>query len=185
MILMTFSALNRPLWRISGLLLLIAFMAVGLRIYMGRPTEDILFDQDIVVFQSETSGAMPGWMRFLACPRGYCGQNPNMSSPVYNLSWDMLRDAWSQMIAREKRVKLLAGDDNLKKIAYIQHTKYLKFPDVITIEFIPLGENKSTFAIESHSRYGTYDFGANGARVRDWLKKLDKIIADNTSPAED
>ncbi len=174
----TLAALNRPIWRITGLLVLIAVLALGLRLYMGREAEDRLLDQDIVVFQSDIGGSVPGMMRFFACPIHYCGQNPDMRSPVYDVSWERLRDAWSEMIAREKRVKLLAGDDNLKKISYIQHTKYLKFPDIITVEFIPLGEKQATLAIESHSRYGSYDFGANGIRIRDWLKKLDRVMAD-------
>jgi uncharacterized protein (DUF1499 family) len=59
----------------------------------------------------------------------------------------------------------------------VQHTAVLKFPDIITVEFVSLDKGrKSSFAIESRSRYGKYDFGTNRYRVMTWVRLLQQMI---------
>jgi uncharacterized protein (DUF1499 family) len=55
---------------------------------------------------------------------------------------------------------------------YIQRTELMRYPDSITVRFIPLADGQSTLAIYSRSHYGRSDFGVNQARIRAWLAAL-------------
>jgi hypothetical protein len=158
---------------IGGLLAVIGIIVVGLlgtRIIMGRDAEDRVADGEMVEFAHLSAEAKPG--RFLMCPKDYCSRTPNADSPVFEMEWERLRDLWSETVARQRRVKLIAGDGDRRKIVYVQHSAVLRLPDIVTIEFVDLPGGKSSFAIESRSRYGWLDFGANEARVRDWVGLL-------------
>ena len=117
--------------------------------------------------------AKPG--RYLMCPADYCNRPPNATSPVFDMEWERLRDLWSEAVARQRRVKLVAGDGERRKITYVQHSAVLRLPDIVTIEFVDLPDGKSSFAIESRPRYGWLDFGTNEARVRDWVGLLQTV----------
>jgi hypothetical protein len=155
---------------IGGLLLVIGLVAVALlatRILMGRDAEDRVADGEIVDFGHLSSKAKPG--RFLMCPSDYCSRAPDLESPVFDMEWERLRDLWSETVARQRRVKLIAGDGDRRKITYVQHSAVLRLPDIVTVEFVDLPDGKSSFAIESRPRYGWLDFGTNEARVREWV----------------
>ena len=51
-------------------------------------------------------------------------------------------------------------------------TPIVRWPDWVTVRFIPLGEDQSTLAIYSRSVYGRKDFGTNERRITDWLARL-------------
>ena len=48
----------------------------------------------------------------------------------------------------------------------------MRYPDSITVRFLPLEEGRSTLAIYSRSHYGRSDFGVNKERVDGWLASL-------------
>ena len=48
----------------------------------------------------------------------------------------------------------------------------MEFPDTIQVDFLSLGENRSTLAIYSRSKYGYSDLGTNRARIERWLSRL-------------
>jgi hypothetical protein len=161
---------------IGGLLVVIGLVVVGLlatRIIMGRDAEDRVAEGEIVEFGHLSVKAKPG--RFLMCPKDYCSRAPDAASPVFNMEWERLRDLWSETVARQRRVKLIAGDGDRRKIVYVQHSAVLRLPDIVTIEFVDLPGGKSSFAIESRSRYGWLDFGTNEARIRDWVGLLQTV----------
>jgi hypothetical protein len=137
---------------------------------MGRDAEDRMADGEYVEFAHLSAQAKPG--RFLMCPQDFCNRAPDAASPVFDMEWERLRDLWSETVARQRRVKLIAGDGDRRKIVYVQHSAVLRLPDIVTIEFVDLPGGKSSFAIESRSRYGWLDFGTNEARVRDWVGLL-------------
>lgn len=161
---------------IGGLLAVIGLVVVGLlatRIIMGRDAEDRVAEGETVEFAHLSAKAKPG--RFLMCPTDYCSRTPDAASPVFNMEWERLRDLWSETVARQRRVKLVAGDGDRRKIVYVQHSAVLRLPDIVTIEFVDLPGGKSSFAIESRSRYGWLDFGTNEARIRDWVGLLQTV----------
>jgi hypothetical protein len=155
---------------IAGLVLV---LLIGTRIFMGREAEDRVADGEIAEFAHLSPKERPS--RFLMCPSDYCSRAPNAASPEFDMEWERLRDLWSETVARQRRVKLIAGDGERRKITYIQHSAVLRLPDIVTIEFVELSDGKSSFAIESRSRYGWLDFGANEARVRRWVGLLETV----------
>ena len=79
------------------------------------------------------------------------------------------------MIAEQPRIVPLGEALEGRRLTYIQHSVLFRFPDVVTVEFIPLGPDQSSLAIYSRSRYGQYDFGQNRNRVETWLADLEKL----------
>jgi uncharacterized protein (DUF1499 family) len=155
------------------LLILAALGTIGTRIFMGREAEDRVEGGEVVDFAHLKPATKPN--RFVMCPKGYCPA-ADAESPVFDVPWERLRDYWSETVGQQPRVKLVAGDGDRRRITYVQHSAVLKFPDIITIEFVPLEGGRSSFAIESRSRYGHSDFGVNKARVRNWVDLLAQMV---------
>jgi uncharacterized protein (DUF1499 family) len=91
------------------------------------------------------------------------------------MPWERLREYWTEVISGQKRVEMVATDPDNRRLVYIQHSPTFRFPDIITVEFVPLGPNRSSIAVYSRSRYGHYDFGKNRKRVGKWLVLLEKV----------
>jgi uncharacterized protein (DUF1499 family) len=84
----------------------------------------------------------------------------------------MLRQRWLNLMAQQPRVKQIAVSKDGWQYDFIQRSRLLRFPDTITVRFLPLGEQRSTLAIYSRSHYGYRDFGVNRQRVEAWLRAL-------------
>src|SRR5438046_1046282 len=84
---------------VSGLTVLM--LGLGLRIYMGSGAEDRLAPEEVVSLPTLRS-PLPK-TAFLACPPGYCSAAEAITSPVFDLPWDRLRDYWREMISGERR----------------------------------------------------------------------------------
>jgi len=153
--------------------LALAVLGLTLRIYMGREAEDRLAAGEAVSI-AELRSLLPK-PSFLACPPGYCSAAEAIASPVFDLPWDRLRDYWIEVISGQKRVVSLAADSEPRRVVYIQHSPTFRFPDVVTVEFVRLGPNRSSISIYSRSRYGEYDFSKNRKRVERWLFLLQKV----------
>jgi uncharacterized protein (DUF1499 family) len=114
------------------------------------------------------------WKRnqFLITPENYCGAKAQMISPTFNLPVEELRQRWMDMIASQPRIETGKADDGIMQYNFTQRTKLLRFPDIITVRFIPLKQHCCTLAVYSRSRYGRRDFGVNKDRVCTWLDAL-------------
>ena len=163
--------------RIRTALLTIGFsvllLGLALRIYMGSGAEDRLKPGEAVRL-SELRSPLPK-NGFLACPPNYCAASEAIKSPVFDMAWDRLRDYWVEMISGERRIVRAAADLGPRRYAYIQHSPVFRFPDIVTVEFVPLGPDRSSLALYSRSRYGEYDFAKNRKRVERWLFLLQKV----------
>jgi uncharacterized protein (DUF1499 family) len=145
-------------------------LGLGLRGYMNSTAQDRLLpgeQADIARLRSPLP--QPG---FLACPPGYCHVAGAGASPIFSMSWPDLREAWRRTIAAEPRLIEVAEDAQHHRSAYVAHTAVFGFPDVVTVEFVALGSDRSSIALYSRSRYGRYDFGKNRKRVERWLSQL-------------
>lgn len=71
----------------------------------------------------------------------------------------------------EPRVERLAGSVAEGRITYVQRSAVMGFPDAITVEAVPDGED-ARLHVWSRSRYGMSDLGVNAARVARWLDAL-------------
>jgi uncharacterized protein (DUF1499 family) len=110
--------------------------------------------------------------RFLACPEGYCAGPPDRISPVFDVPAAALRDRWNRMVEAEPRVTRTGSADDALQYDVVQRSRFFRFPDLITVRFVPLGDTRSTLAVYSRSRYGREDFGVNRKRVEAWLAAL-------------
>jgi hypothetical protein len=164
--------MRRMLASLLAVTLLIAGVAVALRLYMSRAAEDQLRPDERIVI-SELHDPIPP-NAFLACPPGYCAATA-APSPVLTLPVERFSQLWAEMIAGEPHVVTVADETAQHRLVIIQHTPLLRFPDIITVEFVPLGPHRSSIAIYSRSRYGHYDFGKNRKRVGKWLALLEKV----------
>jgi len=153
--------------------LVIALSILGVRLYLSRGAEDKLSAGEAADFAHLDLGARSNV--FLLCPKDppLCSATPDAESPVFPIGAARLRDRWLEMVASEPRVRLVELDPAHLRLVLIQHSAIFSFPDIITVVFLPIGEDRSTLAVLSRSRYGHSDFGANAARVRKWLQKLE------------
>ncbi|HEX3521042.1 MAG TPA: DUF1499 domain-containing protein [Stellaceae bacterium] len=150
-----------------------AALGLAVRIYMGREAEDRLAPSEAVSL-AELHSPLPK-AGFLFCPSGYCPAAEAIASPVFPMPWERLREYWTEVISGEKRVETIVADPDERRFVYIQHSPTFRFPDIVTVEFVQLGPNRSSIAIYSRSRYGHYDFGKNRKRVGKWLALLEKM----------
>ena len=146
---------------------------LALRIYMGGSAEDQLAPREAVSIPGLRS-PLPS-ASFLACPPGYCAAAEAVPTAIFDMPWDRLREYWLEMISGEARVVRAAADLAAQRYVYIQHSPVFRFPDIITVELIPVGPARSSIAVYSRSRYGEYDFHKNRKRVEKWLFLLQKV----------
>jgi Protein of unknown function (DUF1499) len=153
--------------------LVLALCGLAVRIYMGREAEDRLAASEAIGI-AELHSPLPK-AGFLACPPGYCSAGEAITSPVFNVPWDRLHEYWLEVISGEKRLVRVVTNTDIRQFVYIQHSPTFRFPDIITVEFVQLGPDRSSIAIYSRSRYGEYDFDKNRKRVEKWLALLERV----------
>ncbi|MGE5202872.1 MAG: DUF1499 domain-containing protein [Acidobacteriota bacterium] len=155
------------------IVLAVAVSILAARLYLGRAAEDALLPGEVADFTHLDLGARSNV--FLLCPKQppLCSAAPDETSPVFPIGAARLRDRWLEMIAAEPRVRLVQLDPAHLRLVLIQRSAILNFPDIVTVMFIPIGDDRSTIAVLSRSRYGHSDFGVNAARVRHWLEMLE------------
>lgn len=165
--------LRRRGWQ--ALLTLVALIAIGLlgvRLYMGREAENRIRPEEQVDFAHLTLGARTNL--YLLCPGELevCNLSADGVSPIFSLDVAALHDLWLQMVASEPRVRLVSEESQHRHLIFIVRSAAFRFPDIVTVEFFPVGPDRSTLAILSRSRYGRSDFGVNARRVQSWIEKL-------------
>jgi uncharacterized protein (DUF1499 family) len=150
--------------------LLLVGVGIAVRIYMSRPAEDQLQPEERIAIR-ELRDPIPG-NAFLVCPPNYCRASA-APSPIFALPAERLAELWSKMLAGEPNIVIVDTEMVEHRLVAIQHTPLLRFPDIITAEFVPLGPDKSSVAVYSRARYGKGDFGTNRKRVLAWLGHLE------------
>lgn len=152
--------------------MLVAGAGFSLRLYMSRPDEDRLHPGEAVAIAA-LRPPLPG-NAALACPPDYCAVPDAIASPVFAVAWQQLLARWVDMIAREPRIVAVGSDMEHRRFTVIQHSALFHFPDIVTVEFVELGDGRSSPAVYSRSRYGRGDFGVNRQRVLRWLAQLER-----------
>jgi len=155
-------------------LLVAAVVIVGLRIYFGRNAENELRpgeDVAITAFRGPLAENA-----FLACPPGYCALADAAASPDFNIPADRLDQYWDEIVDAEARLTPVETEPRHHGFMYVKRSVVFRFPDVITVELIALGPDRSSIAIYSRSRYGRSDFGVNRRRVLRWLSRLQRMV---------
>ena len=105
-------------------------------------------------------------------PAGYSIAQRDADAPEFECAWSVLADTWDRIVPNFPRTteKHRSGDG--KQRTYVQRTALMGYPDIITVEFVSLGDDRSSLAIYSRSQYGYSDFGANRRRVTAWIEAL-------------
>jgi uncharacterized protein DUF1499 len=166
--------LRRMLTGIIVAALIAIALGAGLRLYMSRAAEERLQPgEDIPV--ANLRGPLPQ-NGFLACPPGYCAVEPGLTSPAFPVDAARLSALWREMLRSESQVVILSDEPRQRRYVLLQRSALFRFPDVITVEFVPLGPERSSVAIYSRARYGKLDFGVNRARVERWFTRLQHSI---------
>ena len=154
----------------------------GLRLYMSRDAENRLRPGEDVTLAG-FAGPVPA-NGALACPPDYCAAAGAIASPVFPVGAERLAGYWSEMMADEPRWILVAPEDAVRRHedgalhrVVVQRSALLHFPDVVTVEFVSLGPDRSSLAIYSRARYGRSDFGVNRQRIERWLGKVKGLAA--------
>ena len=114
----------------------------------------------------------PNPNQYLVCPPDLCAAAPHAFSPVFDMQVDRLRARWREVVADQPRVALLAEYEDGVQVDYVERSARLRFPDIVTVRFIPVPPAQSTLAIYSRSIYGKSDLGVNRARVEAWVDAL-------------
>ena len=110
--------------------------------------------------------------QYLVCPPATCAAEVDRESPVYAVPVGELRDAFLAVVARQPRVRLLVADAAGLYYEFEQQSRYMGFPDTISVQFMAPTPETSTLAIYSRAHYGYRDFGVNQARIEAWLAEL-------------
>ena len=158
---------------------LAAFVAAAALLFtpLGKGLLSTLFPVGVVERVDFAAFKLPDKTnQFLMCPTGFCAANPPAESPVFDVPAAQLRARWREFAANQPRTELLAEDADARQIDYVQRSARFRFPDIITVRFIPVSASRSTLVIYSRSIYGRSDFGVNRKRVDDWLKTFSAAL---------
>lgn len=108
---------------------------------------------------------------FLAAPPGTTQAPIDAEAPIFAEQQDTLLARFDQIVRDQPRVEVIAGSIEEGMITYTQRSRYVGFPDYITVKTIAVGEGASLI-VYSRSRYGKSDLGVNGKRVTKWLEAI-------------
>lgn len=113
---------------------------------------------------------------FLIAPAGTTAAAADESAPTFGADAETVRAAFAKVALSQPRVRALSRDDAALQDEYVQESALFRFPDTVTVRFIPLAGGGSTLALYSRSRVGYSDLGVNAKRARLWLALLQEAL---------
>jgi uncharacterized protein (DUF1499 family) len=75
------------------------------------------------------------------------------------------------VVMHDAKTAMIAGDPSDGRVTYVQRSNLWGFPDIITASAVEDGVG-SRLRIWSRSRFGSYDFGVNRARLERWVERI-------------
>ena len=123
-----------------------------------------------------------GWRpnQFFAAPVDFqSSAKPMAVVPVYPVSLDALDAAFRAVALSSPRVSIVSEDSARRQIDVVQRSAVFKFPDTITVQFVPQGDAHSSLVIYSRASIGIGDMGVNKKRVLAWLAALSARLDNN------
>jgi hypothetical protein len=164
-------------WVVLGLIVVLAVVtAVVLAVGRERSLEVVFgpIEQPEIDFATLVRKPTPN--QYLMCPPGACAAETEAESPVFDLPARELEALWLAMVVRQPRTVQTAHYQGLRQYDFVQRSELMRYPDTITVRFIPLDDGRATLAIYSRAHYGRKDFGVNRARIEAWLAELAKEV---------
>ena len=136
-------------------------------------------DLGAITFDGYRKGTRPN--EALACPPGLClSQGVDIVPPTYSVDADTLKRHLLVALRAEPSLELVDETGDPAQLRFVQRSRLLRFPDTIRVQFVPLGDDRSTLALQSQSQVGRSDLGVNRARIRRWLSYLKPFEAEGT-----
>jgi hypothetical protein len=163
-------------WRALGIGCGLLVLVLVLLIWDGRLPERFFTIGKLPEINFATLQRKDTPNQYLMCANQLCKAYIDDLPPIYGANVFEVRKAWETMLQHEPRVKELRRDQQATQMDYVQRSAFWRFPDIITIRFIAIGERKTTIAIYSRSVYGQGDFGVNKERIRGWIGKLNAML---------
>jgi uncharacterized protein (DUF1499 family) len=163
-------------WKAFGVGCVLLVLVAALLVWDGRLPERVFTVGKVseLDFKNLVRRNTPN--QYLMCTNQLCNAYIDDLPPIYGANVLEVRKAWETLLQGEPRVKELHRNMDATQIDYVQRSAFWRFPDIITIRFIAVGEKKTTVAIYSRSVYGQGDFGVNKERIRDWIGKLNGML---------
>lgn len=159
---------------VVGLFVLIAllYIVVGFErvwsVMAGKPSSEII---QIATIKKTTK---PN--QYLVCPNDFCGETSDRVSPVFDVSVDRLKAIMADIERNDDNFSKVNSGDGDRRQKYIMRSPFWRFPNLISIEYIPLENNQSTIAIYAQAQLGQSDLGANKAFIDQLLSEISSQI---------
>ncbi|WP_306261728.1 hypothetical protein [Pararhizobium sp. IMCC21322] len=161
------------------LLMLLLLLGVAMLAFMNLGPEKLwnrLHQIEPLELSTWPGRETPNWA--LACPdtpdgSSFCkGAERTHTSATVKASTTDLLDWFVTYVAGDGKsaASVVTRDDERKKARFQILSSGLKFPDIVDLEIIDLGNGTASAAILSQSLLGIEDFGVNSERVDAWLK---------------
>ena len=151
-------------------------LVIGLLVWDGRAPERFFTIGNVPEVDFRTLARRDTPNQYLMCTNDLCTAYIDDLPPVYAATVAEVREAWEAILARQPRVRELRRDQDATQIDYVQRSRILRFPDLITIRFIALDDRRTTIAIYSRSIYGRGDLDVNKERIRAWVGQLNLML---------
>ncbi|GEM_PF-543306 len=141
------------------------------------PLKMLLATGDIEPTDFKTLSLNENPNQYLVCQPDICSADAHAQSPVFPVPVEQLKAIWEGLIQEQANIEIVTplGDGNYQDL--VQRTRLVRYPDIISVAFYPLTENRSTLALYSRSVYGRSDFNTNRERIDAWLLRLHTLTA--------
>jgi len=114
---------------------------------------------------------------FLLAPEGLCQQaKPDVLSHQYGTSAAQLRQAFLRVALSKARVSQTLKDDVALYDNLVARSALFRFPDLIAVRCLDLGNGRSSLAVYARSVYGHSDLGVNRARTMAWVREIEETF---------
>jgi uncharacterized protein (DUF1499 family) len=116
--------------------------------------------------------------QYLVAPAGMTADPPHLVAPVFDRPVEKLAADFRHHALEQPRVTLVDVSADGRDIELVQRSRVFRFPDRISVRFVPLADGRSTLIVYSRAKYGRRDFGVNKRRIDSWLAALGPSTSD-------
>ncbi|MBV9138791.1 MAG: DUF1499 domain-containing protein [Hyphomicrobiales bacterium] len=157
--------------------LVLAVLAAGQLHLLDRLYESLFGPPDLGEIAFETITRRAAGNDALACPPATCGSaRVDVVPSNYAAAAGELRRRVRRYFATQGGV-LVGSDETRLHDRFVVRTRFLRFPDTVDVEIVPVDADHATLAVYSRSQLGNFDLGTNLRRVRALLDALGPGVA--------
>jgi len=113
---------------------------------------------------------------YLLCPKDLCSAETDGEAVIYNAGVAGLSRALFAYTDRHEGITMRKRDLMNWQFDLSEYAQGENFPHVITVKFVPIGEDKSTIAIYSRSVVGSSNKEPHKERVERWIRFIEAAL---------